>query len=61
MNSITIETGTEVTLEKMQLVCGRHKCRVTKIAEGVFRVTTDDPKNLFWLGMNFNHMINERV
>lgn len=60
MFSIQIPITPGLTIEEIQRVCDRHKCVVKQSTENSYQISTDDPLNFFWLGMNFNYLINER-
>lgn len=49
----------DIDFLKMQTVCGDHKCTVKYVdnSKTYYEVSTDDPLNFFWLGMNFNHKL----
>lgn len=60
---ITIEipvNGTSV--EQLKPICEHFECTIAKGSmRDYYKVSTENPINLFWLGCNINHKLTEKI
>lgn len=47
----------DFAFDKVQAVCADFKCQLkyANRSRTYFEISSDDPVNFFWLGINFNH------
>lgn len=55
---ITIPVEHTVSTPQMNSICEQYGCKCNRV-NGEWNIWTDNPVNLFWLGMNFNNALSQ--
>lgn len=56
--SIQVPILEGIEIDELKEVCKRYGCEIDKRPRDIYyTITSEDPLNFFWLGMNFNHSL----